>query len=88
MKINTRSQAINEKCRDCICDTLDKGTWREQVEACPDTACPLYSFRPLSQITRDKLKQEKISKMTPEQLERYKKKSDSMRERMSKLHED
>jgi hypothetical protein len=41
--------AVNAKCRDCIYDPLAKmGAWREQVEACTATGCPLHSFRPLS----------------------------------------
>ena len=44
----TRQQAINAHCRDCICDELDVGTWRQQVTACSFTACNLYGFRPVS----------------------------------------
>lgn len=40
--------AINQFCRDCIYDKTQKGTWRQQVEACTATKCALYSFRPVS----------------------------------------
>jgi hypothetical protein len=42
-------KAINEKCRECIYDSKSGlGTWRQQVEACPCTLCPLYRVRPVS----------------------------------------
>lgn len=41
--------AINAKCKDCIHDPkAGLGAWREQVEQCPCTGCPLYPLRPLS----------------------------------------
>lgn len=40
--------AVNAKCRECICDPLAGGTWREQVEACSCTRCPLWAHRPVS----------------------------------------
>jgi hypothetical protein len=42
----TRQQAINAKCKDCIYDHLAGGTWRDQVERCGGTDCPLYPHRP------------------------------------------
>lgn len=47
--------AINAKCRDCICDPLDKGTWRQQVEACRVEACSLWPYRPLSYSSKEPL---------------------------------
>lgn len=45
----TRGQAINAFCKECIYDPRGgAGTWRQQVEACTSTNCPLYDFRPLS----------------------------------------
>ncbi len=39
--------AINAKCRDCIYDPLSgMGTWRQQVEACECSDCPLHPVRP------------------------------------------
>lgn len=39
-------RAINDKCRDCIYDPLAGGAWRQQVESCTCTDCPLYQVRP------------------------------------------
>ena len=44
----TRQKAIEEKCRECIYDELDEGTWRMQVEQCELTACALHPYRPKS----------------------------------------
>jgi len=41
--------AINAMCKQCIYDPKGgEGTWRQQVEACPATTCPLYPVRPVS----------------------------------------
>jgi hypothetical protein len=37
--------SIDAKCRDCIYDDAEPGGWRQQVEACTVTACPLYEVR-------------------------------------------
>lgn len=45
--------AINAKCKDCIYDPLaGLGQWREQVEHCPCTDCPLHAVRPRSGASR------------------------------------
>ena len=41
----TRQQAIEAKCKDCIYDELDHGTWRQQVERCEIIDCALWKFR-------------------------------------------
>jgi hypothetical protein len=42
-------ERVNAKCRDCIYDPKSGlGTWRQQVEACPSTSCPLWDIRPKS----------------------------------------
>jgi hypothetical protein len=41
-------KAINDKCRDCIYDQFAAGNWRQQVQACSVTLCPLYPYRPVS----------------------------------------
>lgn len=42
-------KAINAKCKECIYDEMPgNGTWRQQVEACTATTCPLYELRPVS----------------------------------------
>ena len=50
----TRQQAINAKCKDCIYDPLDKGTWLKQVESCTFSGCPLYPYRPLTKKSKPK----------------------------------
>ena len=49
-KKRSRRQAIEEYCKECSYDPEDKGagTWRQQIEACVMSDCPLYEFRPLS----------------------------------------
>ena len=37
---------IDLMCQDCSYDNLDVGTWRQQVERCTATGCPLYKARP------------------------------------------
>lgn len=45
----SKVKAINAKCRECIYDPVSgTGNWRQQVEACTSTSCPLYVVRPLS----------------------------------------
>jgi hypothetical protein len=40
---------VNAKCIDCIFDPHGGGgSWRQQVEACTSTTCPLYEVRPTS----------------------------------------
>lgn len=38
---------INAMCRWCTYDSLDSGTWLEQVKNCNVLDCPLYSVRPM-----------------------------------------
>ena len=44
----TRAKAIAAKCKECIYDELDQGTWRQQVQACEISSCALYDYRPKS----------------------------------------
>ena len=44
----SRQQSINAKCKECIYDANDVGTWRQQVQACELTDCALYAYRPKS----------------------------------------
>ena len=44
----SRQKSINAKCKECIYDANDVGTWRQQVEACQLTDCALYAYRPKS----------------------------------------
>lgn len=39
---------INAKCRDCVYDPSNGGTWRQQVEDCAVKRCALYPVRPVT----------------------------------------
>ena len=41
-------KAINAMCRQCLYDPEQEGAWREQVTACTDYRCALYSVRPIT----------------------------------------
>ena len=43
----TRAKAIAGKCKECIYDELDQGTWRQQVKACDIESCALHRYRPM-----------------------------------------
>lgn len=49
MKRPSYKEAVEKKCRECIYDPHQPGTWRQQVAACPCVNCPLYPVRPLPQ---------------------------------------
>lgn len=53
----SRKQAIDQYCKECIYDpkAIGEGTWRQQVEACTHTPCPLYTYRPKSYSEQDSL---------------------------------
>lgn len=41
-------KSVNNYCKSCTYDPESGlGTWREQVELCTVTKCPLYAVRPL-----------------------------------------
>ena len=42
----TRQEVINEKCKECIYDSEDSGTWKMQTEACELVDCALWDYRP------------------------------------------
>jgi len=44
--------AINAFCRSCLYDPHEPGRWREQIEACTATDCPLYPVRPRSRASK------------------------------------
>jgi len=45
-------KAIDNKCRDCIYDELERGAWREQVARCTIRECALWPVRPKSTSAR------------------------------------
>lgn len=47
-KSNGLRAKVNAHCVSCIYDDHAPGTWRQQVEACAVTECPLYPVRPRS----------------------------------------
>ena len=83
-KLMTQKKAIAEKCKDCIYDEFDPGTWVMQVESCIDKSCPLYTYRPITKATKDKIKEEKYQNMTPEERFISDKKSEEARIRFGK----
>ena len=42
--------SINAKCKQCIYDPSNGGTWRQQVDACTVVSCPLFDVRPQSYV--------------------------------------
>ena len=51
----SRKKAIDEYCKQCIFDEkAGMGTWRQQVEGCPMSDCPLFEYRPISRTRRSK----------------------------------
>ena len=43
----TRAEAIAAKCKECIYDPEEDGTWRRQVKACAIESCALHQYRPM-----------------------------------------
>lgn len=37
--------AIDAKCKSCVYDPIERGGWRQQVQACGCTVCPLHPVR-------------------------------------------
>ena len=67
-KKRSRKQAIAEYCKECSYDPEDKGagTWRQQIEACVMTDCPLYEFRPMSRTNSPTLPSGVVKNDTPQ----------------------
>ena len=47
-------KAINEKCKECIYDNYQPGSWREQVYQCTSGNCPLFPLRPVPEARKPK----------------------------------
>lgn len=60
-------QAINAKCKDCIYDEHNGGTWRDQTEDCTVISCPLYELRPVSAATKRKRSEERFNALSIEE---------------------
>ena len=44
---------VNENCKACIYDPCVAGDWRQQVELCTCTGCPIWEIRPISSTAAD-----------------------------------
>lgn len=51
-------KAIAGKCKDCIYDNSEPGTWRQQVTACTIKDCPLWAVRPKATVRIKEVKQD------------------------------
>ena len=49
----TRQEAIDAKCKECIYDPEEDGTWRQQVKACAIDTCALHPYRPMPYKVRN-----------------------------------
>ena len=49
----TRQEAIDAKCKECIYDPEEDGTWRQQVKACAIDSCALHPYRPMPYKVRN-----------------------------------
>ena len=49
----TRAEAIAAKCKECIYDPEEDGTWRQQVKACAIDSCALHPYRPMPYKVRN-----------------------------------
>ena len=49
----TRADAIAAKCKECIYDPEEDGTWRQQVKACVIDTCALHPYRPMPYKVRN-----------------------------------
>jgi|APSaa5957512622_1039677.scaffolds.fasta_scaffold198637_1 hypothetical protein len=76
---------IAAKCENCIYDTLNGGSRLEQIEGCTsEGTCALWPYRPLTGKTRERLKEERIAAMSPEELDAHNRKREIARERFRK----
>ena len=49
--IGSRKDAIEQHCFDCLADSHEPGTRRQQVAKCTSKNCALWSFRPTAALT-------------------------------------
>lgn len=47
-------KSIDLKCKDCVYDHTEPGTWRQQIEHCTVTLCPLWEVRTKSSSSAEK----------------------------------
>lgn len=87
MKLS-RQKAIEAKCRDCIVDELDTGTWRAQVTDCTDEACALHEYRPLDAKAADLAKKERYEALSDEEKAIYDKRAKEAGDRLRGLNNE
>lgn len=47
----SKTKSLHMMCKSCIYDKAAPGTWREQVENCSSSHCPLWQHRPMTTAT-------------------------------------
>ncbi len=57
-------KAIDAKCKACLYDPCQEGTWRAQVQACTCTGCSLFTVRPLPIVKNTPKSAEKTPEIT------------------------
>jgi len=82
LKYKTQTQAIKAFCKECLYDEHDEGTYLKQITECTAPECPLYEYRPVDKVERDRRRAIKVAKMTPAELKKYKIKQETARVRL------
>ena len=77
-------QAINAKCKDCIYDEHNGGTWREQTEGCTVKSCPLFELRPVSAATKKQRSEDRFNALSIEEQSIEQAKRKAIGERLGK----
>lgn len=76
MQTKSLRKAVDEKCKDCVYDSANGGTWLAQTEACTcEKSCPLWPFRPVTAATRRQRAEGGIRSQKAKQRENFKKNS-------------
>ena len=82
----TRQQAISAKCKDCIYDEKEAGSWVKQVEMCTSTDCALYEYRPKTEAKKAQEREAMVQAMSEEDRLKYQEKQRINSERMRKIN--
>ncbi len=69
MATTSPRKAIALHCKDCIYDSHCSGNWRQQVEACTISDCPLYDHRPITGHTARLQRENHLATLTPHERE-------------------
>ena len=81
----TPQKAINNKCKECIYDPdgYGNGSWRQQVEDCTATDCPLFTLRPVTQETKIIRREKAIAGLSTEKLAAYRLRQENARKNLN-----